>query len=143
MPKSNNCIFCQIVTGGSPATYVHQDEDVVAFLDINPVTPGHLLVVPRLHAPSLSDLSDDLASRMFAVARQLAATLRASGLRCDGVNLFYADGEAAFQEVLHSHIHVIPRFAGDGFSISANWGSHPTRDELDVVGAQIRPADGH
>lgn len=140
MGLPSNCIFCQIVAGGSPATFVHEDDEVVAFLDINPVTPGHLLVVPRMHAPSLAEVSDDLANQMFATARHMAAALRASELRCDGVNLFYADGEAAFQEVFHSHLHVIPRFVGDGFSISANWGTQPTREELDLVGSKIRRA---
>lgn len=79
---------------------------------------------------------------MFVVARRLAAALRASGLRCEGVNLFLADGEAAFQEVFHTHLHVIPRFAGDSFRISADWSVTPTRAELDAQAAWIRGGVG-
>ena len=140
----SDCVFCQIVQGNSPATFVHEDDVVVAFLDINPVTPGHLLVVPRAHLPALSDVDAATGAHMFNVAQRMAAALRTSGVRCDGVNLFYADGEAAFQEVFHAHLHVLPRFEGDGFKLMADWQSSPTRDELDAVGHQIRTAiDGH
>jgi histidine triad (HIT) family protein len=140
MPGKSKCVFCQIVAGKSPATFLHDDDLVVAFLDINPVTPGHLLVVTREHAPSLSDVSLDAASGMFQIARDLAAALRKSSLRCDGVNLFYADGEVAFQDVFHSHLHVIPRFVGDGFTIQADRGNRPTRKDLDLIGEKIRSA---
>jgi histidine triad (HIT) family protein len=79
---------------------------------------------------------------MFAVARQVAAALRRAPLRCDGVNLFYADGEAASQEVFHSHLHVIPRYPGDGFTIAARRGSSPSRAQLDVHAEGIRAALG-
>jgi len=77
---------------------------------------------------------------MFAIARSVAAALRESALPCDGINLFYADGEVAFQEVFHSHLHVFPRYAGDGFRISARWGSNPARAELDSQAEAIRAA---
>lgn len=134
------CVFCEIVSGEAPATILHRDDEVLAFLDIDPVTPGHLLVVSQRHAPALSDLPRTTASRLFEVARDMAAALRASDLRCDGVNLFYADGEVAFQEVFHSHLHVIPRFEGDGFRIQANRGTNPSRSELEIVGSKIRSA---
>lgn len=134
------CVFCRIVACELPATFVHADDRVVAFLDVDPVTPGHLLVVPRAHLPALEDLDDDTAGRMLQVAKRMAAALRASGLRCEGVNLFYADGEAAGQEVFHAHLHVFPRHEGDGFEVSARWGSNPAREELEAIGARIRAA---
>jgi histidine triad (HIT) family protein len=112
-------------------------------MDIRPVTPGHLLVIPRRHAPYLADLDEATGARMFVVAQRLAAALRASGLQCEGVNFFLADGEAAFQEVFHAHLHVFPRFAGDSFRISAGWWSvNPPRAELDAHAATIRGVIG-
>ncbi|NNF64926.1 MAG: HIT family protein [Acidimicrobiia bacterium] len=136
----SDCVFCDIVQRTAPATFVHEDDVVVAFLDINPVTPGHLLVVPRAHLPALSDVDAPTGAHMFNVAQHMAAALRNSGVRCDGVNLFYADGKAAFQEVFHAHLHVLPRFEGDGFKLIADWENRPTREALDEIGLQIRGA---
>lgn len=135
-----HCIFCKIVVGEAPATILHKDGDVVVFLDINPVTPGHMMVVSRAHLPALADLDPQTSGHMFNVAQRMAAALRESSLRCDGVNLFYADGEAAFQEVFHAHLHVFPRYDGDGFELIADWETHPSRPELEAVGEQIRNA---
>ena len=135
-----DCVFCQIVTGDAEATFVYEDEIVVAFLDIGPVTPGHLIVVPRAHLPALADLDEPTGARMFNVAQRMAKALRASGLRCEGINLFYADGEVAFQEVFHAHLHVFPRYAGDGYSIDADWDNRPTRAALERVGGEVREA---
>jgi diadenosine tetraphosphate (Ap4A) HIT family hydrolase len=132
-----NCIFCAIVAGSAPASIVYDDADLLAFLDIQPVTPGHLLIIPKRHAPFLADLDEATGARMFMVAMRLARALRASGLRCEGINLFLADGEAAFQEVFHTHLHVIPRFVGDTFRIDADWSSTPSRAELDEVATRV------
>jgi histidine triad (HIT) family protein len=131
------CVFCDIVAGRGPASVVHSDETVIAFLDIRPLTTGHLLVIPREHAPYLADLDPGLGGHMFGVAQRMAAALRGSGVPCDGVNLFLADGAAAFQEVFHVHLHVIPRTPGDGFRIRAKW-RRPGRAELDSVAGQVR-----
>ena len=133
-----NCIFCAIVAGSAPASVVYEDAELLAFMDIRPVTPGHLLIIPKRHAVYLVDLDDSTGARMFTVAMRLAQALRASGLRCEGINLFQADGEAAFQEVFHTHLHVFPRFAGDTFRIDADWSITPSRAELDDVAAQVR-----
>lgn len=135
-----NCVFCAIVAGRAEASFVHRDETVVAFMDINPVTPGHLLVAPRQHLPALADLDQETATRMFTLATELAAAIRASDLRSEGINLFYADGKAAFQEVFHAHLHVFPRYAEDGFTIDANWGTNPSRDDLDAIAVNIMAA---
>ena len=138
------CIFCEIVAGRSPASFVHRDAMVSAFLDIRPVTPGHLLVVPNEHVASIRDVPATWASQMFEVARQLAQLLSTAGVvRADGVNLYVADGEAAGQDVFHAHIHVIPRFEGDGFVLDAGAWTRPapTRDELDDVAHRLRGHD--
>ena len=135
------CIFCAIVSGEAPASVVYDDPEILAFLDIRPVTPGHLLVIPKRHAPYLADLDEATGGRMFTVGMRLAAALRAAPhIRCEGVNLFLADGEAAFQEVFHTHLHVFPRFAGDTFGITADWSVQPERAELDLTAAHIRAA---
>ena len=136
------CVFCAIVAGTAPASVVHDDGDpagVLAFLDIRPITPGHLLVVPKRHAPYLADLDEAEGARVWGVALRLARALRASGLRCEGVNLFLADGEAAGQEVFHAHLHVFPRFAGDGFRMEDELVVAP-RAELDATAARLRAA---
>ena len=134
------CIFCKIVADEAPATFLYEDDTVVVILDINPVTPGHLMVVPRAHLPALGDIDPKTGGHLFKVAQRMAAALRESGLRCDGVNLFYADGEAAYQEVFHAHLHVFPRYDGDGFRLIADWETQPSRSELEAVGEQIRNA---
>ncbi|MFI5941824.1 HIT family protein [Streptomyces uncialis] len=106
------CVFCAIARGEVAASLVFEDAWVIAFMDLQPVTPGHLLVVPRSHAEGLEDLPEDIGVRIWVVAHRLGRALRLSGLRCEGVvNLFLADGEAAFQEVFHVHLHVFPRFS--------------------------------
>ena len=116
---------------------MHADKHVVAFLDVEPVTQGHLLVVPRAHADSLEALNEELGARVFQVAHRLAKALYRSGLPCEGVNMFLADGPAAFQEVFHVHLHVLPRTPGDGFRIDANWRQRD-REELDATAKRIR-----
>ena len=140
---AESCIFCAIVAGISPASVVYEDDALLAFLDIRPVTAGHLMVIPKKHSPYLAGLDETTGSRMFITAMRLAQALRASGLPCAGINLFLADGEAAFQEVSHVHLHVFPRFAGDTFRIDADWSVRPSRNELDAVAAQIRGALPH
>jgi histidine triad (HIT) family protein len=131
-----NCVFCDIAAGKAPASRVYEDELVVAFLDIAPFTRGHALVIPKRHAVGLSDVDDAGAARMFEVARQLAAAAR-TGLECPGVNLFLADGAAAWQTVFHLHTHVIPRWGRvDGMRLHANQ-AHPPRAELDATAAQL------
>lgn len=138
----HDCIFCAILAGRAPASLVYRDERCAAFLDIRPVNPGHTLVVPIRHAASLAELDPEDGAQLFRVAQRLAAALRRSGLRCEGVNLFLADGEAAGQEVFHVHLHVLPRFRGDGFGLRfpPGYGQNPPRAELDEIAQRIRGA---
>ncbi|MGW1186319.1 HIT family protein [Streptomyces drozdowiczii] len=135
--RDSGCIFCAIATGQADASIVYEDDSVIAFMDLQPVTPGHLLVVPKTHTVGLEDLDEDIGIQIWKVAHQLARALRRSGLRCEGVNLLLADGEAAFQEVFHVHLHVFPRFAGDPFRIDADWRVHE-RGQLDETAAAVR-----
>jgi diadenosine tetraphosphate (Ap4A) HIT family hydrolase len=136
------CVLCRIVAGTERASFVHRDELVSAFLDIRPINPGHLLVIPNDHVERTRDLPNSLADRVFEVGRVLARALTASGLRADGTNLLVADGEPAGQEVFHAHLHVVPRFVGDGFGLARRPGAEPAggRAELDANAAAIRNA---
>ena len=111
------CIFCAIVARQAEASVVHEDETVVAFMDLNPVTPGHLLVVPRTHAAGLDDLDRGTSAHVWSVGHDMSRALRRSDMRCEGINVFLCDGQVAFQTVFHFHLHVIPRYPGDGWTI--------------------------
>jgi histidine triad (HIT) family protein len=139
------CVFCDIAADREPASFVHRDSEVVAFMANAPVNPGHLLIIPREHATSLSELAPDLAAILFQCGQRLGAALRASAIRCEGLNLFLADGAVASQLVPHVHLHVIPRFAGDSFKLNSKGGvttfeKVPPRADLDAAAAAIRAA---
>ena len=114
---AQECVFCAIVARQAEASLVFEDETVMAFMDLNPVTPGHLLVVPRGHAVGLDDLDPATSAHVWSVGQDMARALRRSSLRCEGINLVVCDGEAAFQTVFHFHLHVVPRFVGDGWTL--------------------------
>ena len=140
--NSPDCIFCNIIAGKLPAHVVYDDEDIIAFLDIRPINPGHTLVIPKAHVASLGQLKAPLNGQLFQVAGKIAAALRTSGIRVEGINVWLADGKAAFQEVPHIHIHVIPRFSGDGLRIQTgpDYGKTPPEEELKKHAGKIRGA---
>jgi len=137
---SNECVICQLVASEIEVSPVHHDELCSAFMDIQPVTPGHLLVVPNRHATYLSDLTEDEGAQMFRIGQRMAVAVRKCGVKCDGINFFVADGVAAGQEVFHVHLHVIPRFPGDGFGLKLppDYEDRPPRSELDDIAEKIR-----
>ena len=134
------CVFCEIVESTVPTSVVYRDDMVMAFMDIRPVNTGHVLVIPMKHFAELADMDEATGIRLFQVTMRVQKAIRASAVRCEGINLFLADGEAAFQEVFHVHMHIFPRFKGDDFKIEADWSKQPPRGELDEVAAQIRSA---
>jgi diadenosine tetraphosphate (Ap4A) HIT family hydrolase len=117
---------------------VHEDERTVVLMDIQPIVRGHMLVIPRTHAERLADLDPEDGAAIFVNGQRAAAALRASQLRCEGVNFFLADGEAAGQDVFHVHLHVLPRHARDGFELvlPADHSVRP-RPELDEAAAAL------
>ncbi|MGI8559223.1 MAG: HIT family protein [Solirubrobacteraceae bacterium] len=132
----NGCIFCKIVAGELPATVVEQDERTITFMDIQPATSGHALVIPRAHADDLHGVPpEDLAACAIAAQRQAARAVRR--LAADGVNLLNSAGAPAWQTVFHFHIHVIPRYAADPLRLP--WTPAPgDLEEIAHVGAQLR-----
>jgi histidine triad (HIT) family protein len=137
-----DCVFCEIVAGRSPASLVRKDEHAIAFMDIGGINLGHTLVVPTRHATSLGDLDEGSAAAVWSLGLRVAAALCRSGIRCEGVNLLLSDGEAAGQEVFHVHLHVLPRWAGDGFGFRGprRGAQHAPRFELDDAAERIRAA---
>lgn len=115
--SARECIFCAIAARRAEASVAYEDELVVAFMSLHPVTPGHLLVVPREHAVGLEDLDEANSAHVWRVAHDMARALRRSRVRCEGINVLLCDGEVAFQTVFHLHLHVIPRWAGDGWTL--------------------------
>jgi histidine triad (HIT) family protein len=128
------------MAGKLPASIIYQDDVCCAFTDIQPVNPGHVLVIPIRHAEYLADLDEETGMHMFRIAQRIAEAIRASTITCEGVNLFLADGEMAGQEVFHVHLHVIPRYDGDGFGLrfGPEYGNRPSREEMDDVANRIR-----
>jgi histidine triad (HIT) family protein len=130
-----DCLFCKIVAGDLPATLVREDERTVAFMDINPATRGHLLIVPREHATNLLEIGAEDLSACAAAAKELAA-LVSERLGADGVNVLNSCGRAAWQTVFHFHLHVIPRYAGDPLRLP--WTPGPgDRDEIAATAAEL------
>lgn len=132
------CIFCELIHGGGEVSICYEDSQALAFLDIQPVNPGHVLVVPRAHYESLVDMPADLIRHLFDVATRLAPIVRRLA-GADGLNLVVNSGAAAGQDVFHYHVHVIPRRAGDGFAVTLPFpgSSPPERTQLDAMAARI------
>jgi histidine triad (HIT) family protein len=138
-----DCIFCRILAGDLPGSFVFRDDRAAALMDIQPVNPGHVLIIPIQHSAYLADIDAETASYVMRIGQRVAAAIRQSTVRCEGINLFLADGEVAMQEVFHVHLHVFPRFAGDGFGLRFSpeyFTRRPERAELDQTAASIRTA---
>jgi histidine triad (HIT) family protein len=136
----NDCIFCAIVAGDAPARMVHDGPRTVAFLDLNPATRGHALVVPRAHARDLLDAPREDLEELVAVGQRLARAA-VDHLGADGVNLLQSTGAAAFQTVFHLHVHVVPRYVGDGLELP--WVPTPGDPaEMDEAAAVLRSGLG-
>jgi len=110
----NDCIFCKVIAGALPSSRVYEDEDCLAIMDIGPLRPGHVLVLPRVHCQHLDELPAALRAHVLEVGNRIGVALRrAPMLRCDGVHFVINDGRAAHQTVPHLHLHVLPRRQGD------------------------------
>lgn len=136
--SESHCIFCELIHGGGEVSICYEDARAIAFLDVQPVNMGHVLVVPRDHFESLNDIPPDLAMHLFDVALRLSPILR-KVTGSDDMNIVVNSGEAAGQNVYHYHVHLIPRRAGDGFDIALPFGDSvmPDRTFLDAMAVRI------
>jgi histidine triad (HIT) family protein len=128
-----NCIFCKIVAGEQLATIVDQDERTISFMDISPATRGHALVVPRAHSADLLSIEREDLQAVALACQRLAARAK-ERLGADGVNLLNSCGAVAFQTVFHFHMHVIPRYEGDGVRLP--WVPTPGDSQAIALAAQ-------
>ena len=132
------CIFCELIHGGGEVSICYEDSQALAFMDVQPVNAGHVLVVPRQHFDSLVDVPSDLARHLFDVALRLGPIVRRLA-GADGLNIIVNSGEAAGQDVFHYHVHVIPRRKDDGFTVDLPFAGStpPDRTLLDAMAARI------
>lgn len=130
-----DCIFCKIAKGELPSKTIYEDTEFRVILDLGPAAKGHALILPKKHADNLYELSDETAASAMKLARKIALLMKEK-LHCDGLNLVQNNGAAAGQTVSHFHMHIIPRYEGDGQSI--NWvPGEPSQEELEAVRKEI------
>ncbi len=129
--KKDDCIFCKLANGEIPTNSIYEDDMFRVILDQNPATKGHALILPKEHYDNLYELPDDTAAAAMRLAKKMAAHMTKK-LSCDGFNVVQNNGETAGQTVFHFHMHLIPRYEGDGQKIGWKPGS-PTAEELGEI----------
>ena len=130
----NYCVFCAIAANEIPSFKVYEDDLVLAYLDINPFSKGHTLVIPKEHSSGLLDTSDETLAALVARVKKVASNLKAT-LPCDGFNILQNNGEAAGQTVMHIHFHIVPRYGKEEISFVSQKGD---MDELKSLADRIR-----
>jgi len=133
----NECIFCRIARNELPAEKILESERIVAFLDIRPRSPGHSLVIPKVHAEVLSQLDDEAAADVFAATRDVVKMLE-KALSPDAFTIGINDGEAAGQEIPHLHVNIMPRFSGDGGRAIHSVVHNPPNEDISHTAQRIR-----
>lgn len=113
---SNDCLFCKIIKGEIPSNKIYENDKVLAFLDIGPVNKGHALVIPKKHAVNIFDIEENDLNAVSEVVRKIAPAIK-QAVNADGLTITSSNGQAAGQVVMHSHIHIIPRFKDDGLKL--------------------------
>lgn len=131
MMKDDNCIFCKLACGNIPTNVIYEDEMFTVILDASPATRGHALILPKYHAANIYDLPDEYASKVFVLAKKLA-TKMTDVLKCAGFNIVQNNGTVAGQTVFHFHMHLIPRYIGDGNEEKLGW-NHADLSEEEIA----------
>ena len=130
------CVFCRIVAKELPAAVVHEDAATLAFMDLGQVNPGHVLVAAKAHVENLYELDEVLAAALSRTALRVARAIR-EAFRPEGLSVYQANGQAAWQSVFHYHVHLVPRHGGDGMALT--WpAKNPPRERLEQYAASIR-----
>ena len=131
-----DCVFCKIMAKQIPATVVHEDEDTLAFMDIGQVNPGHVLVALKKHAENIFALDEAQAAAVFRAAAKVARAIRGA-FEPQGLSVYQANGAAAGQTVFHLHVHLVPRYEGDGMALT--WPvKNPPREKLAEYAQKIK-----
>lgn len=136
-----NCVFCRILGGEEMVSVVYEDDRTLAFLDIQPMSKGHTLIVTKEHFPTLFDLPEELAAHCLATARRIAPGLQRA-MDAQAINIFSANGSAGGQDVLHFHLHLIPVREGEPFALQLPQPDAPipSRSDLDITAARVSRA---
>lgn len=122
-----DCIFCKIISGELPSCKAYEDENFLAFMDINPAVRGHTLIIPKYHCKNILDTPDDVATNFYTVIKKVSIAVK-SAFDAEGIFIFQQNEKAAGQEVFHSHVHIVPRYKNDDF------GKHtPPRLKVDIA----------
>lgn len=132
----NNCLFCKIVAKSIPAAVIYEDEFVLAFLDINPMTLGHTLVIPKIHAENILDLPDDQIDPFFQAVKKIVALLQ-ERLELRGFTIGINHGKMSGQAIDHLHVHIVPRYEGDGGGSLHSVVKNPPQESLEEIQAKI------
>ena len=130
----NDCVFCAIAAGEIPSFKVYEDDLVLAYLDINPFTKGHTLVIPKAHSANLLETDEATLAAVIARVKKVAAHLKAA-LPCDGFNILQNNGAAAGQTVMHLHFHIVPRYGSEPIAFESHAGN---MDELKALADRLR-----
>lgn len=132
---NESCVFCKIVSREIPASIVYEDAQVLAFLDIRPLSEGHTLVIPKEHYETIFDIPEDLLGQVHKVTKKVATAIKA-GIQADGVAIIQQNGKAANQDIFHLHVHIIPRVEGQNLPHYNNT-TIASREKLDQVAKKI------
>ncbi len=136
MTADVDCLFCKIIAGEIPCFKLFENDETLAFMDINPANEGHALVIPKEHAADVYAISDAAITTTIKTAKKIAAAINKT-LNPDGLNLLQCNGSAAAQSVFHFHMHVLPRLEGD--ELKLNWGLNPgDMDTISALAERIR-----
>ncbi len=133
----SDCIFCKIAAKEIKSAVIYEDEAAIAFMDVNPASPGHTLVIPKKHAATIDEMSADELGNLFRAVSKVAAAVK-KALNPEGINILQNNGSAAGQVVPHVHVHIIPRHSGDG--LMTPWTPHPAGAELPDIAERIKNA---
>ncbi len=134
-----DCLFCKIAAKTIPAKIVYEDEHAIAFLDITPRAPGHTMVIPKYHAPTLIGLPDGEISPLFSAVKKIAALLMVA-LHPDGITIGVNQGRASGQEIDHLHVHLMPRWHGDGGGAVQSLVHNMPQESLEAIQKKILDA---
>ncbi|MEK6973410.1 MAG: HIT family protein [archaeon] len=131
-----DCIFCKIVEGKIPSAKVFEDSKILAFLDINPINKGHILVIPKKHSENIFDIAEDDLNEVMLAAKKISSALK-KATKCTGINLMQGNGKSASQVIMHFHMHIVPRFDND--NLSFHWDSKKyAENELAIYSEMIK-----
>jgi len=135
-----DCLFCKIANGDIPSIKIFENDNVFAFLDINPLTEGHCLVIPKQHYADIFEIEDNILKEIIAVAKDIAENAKRN-LGATGVQLMNASGKDAEQSIFHFHLHAVPRYANDGLEMNKWWQSktqNPTQEKLQKLAEKLK-----